>query len=612
MNLEQMSDEELRAFVNSPLEASLQAAQERSAKQEAKPASVDKTQGMSGAELALAGAGRELMQVPRGLRELGVGMFGSKEAIDAYNKEKAETQKIDEDLMSNWEAKAGSFGTQALTAGAAPARIGFQSGLAGVTSALSPLKGPIKDGELPSRAIQGMEGAATTGALGKASQFAGKQIGALTGNFTPQNQAMVEAGRAARRQGIVPTMGAMSPGSGSRGTELGSAWYPEHVAQQAQAFGNRAGQQTQVAGGTLGSTVTREVPGENLRQSITQAGDRMRQQGAQMWESLDNYVRSNNLPAVVARETQQTVQDIVQRYSPTTPRGTPNLRGNEVLSYIQRSDQAGDVVANRISNMLNGRQVATPTFSELHEMQTVVGRALARARYDASAPNAPRSADDASRELSRLYRSISEDVDRWTTTNPTAGRMLDQAKSYWRDTVVPNVINNDLYQKSARGSLGTHNRGYDEPRQFFSDIINKPEEARALYPHMDQRGRDLVTSLHLLPDMGTVVTSAKNQPVSAMGPNGALLSTGPRAPEMFASNLNNTARALALTKPGLVREALGHLPFSRQFATSQRRQERALANDVFRDSPLGRVMWAAMQKPQGDVEEKVREARVGR
>lgn len=610
MNFEQMSDDELRAFLNEPV----QAAQERQTAEKAQASqvqNVDTTMGMSGPELALAGAGRELMQIPRGLRELGIGAFGSSEDIANYNKEKTEQQKIDKMLMSNWPAKAGAFGAQAVTAAAAPARLGAQTGLSAIHGALSPVQGSISGMELPTRAIQAGEEGTLTAAIGAPLGMLGKKLGAVTGKYTPENRAMVEAGRAARRQGIVPTTGSMMPGSGARGIEAGSSWYPEQVAEQAKAFSTQAGKEVPVATATMGQTATRNIPGETLRESITSAGEKMSQQGSKMWTSLDDYVRSNNLPAVVARDTQDTVKDIAAKYSPRTAQGTPNIRQNEVFSYIERADKAGDVVAGKFKNMLSGKKVATPSFSELHEMQTVVGRALAKARYDAGARNAPRSADDAVNELGRLYKSISDDVDRWGTSNPTAGQMFQQAKSYWRDTVVPNVINNDLYQKASRGSLGTSNRGYDEPRQFFADIINKPEEAKALYATMDQKGRDLITSMHLLPDMGGVLTAAKTQPVAAMAPDGTLLSSGIRAPEMFGNNMNNLSRAVAMTKPGVVREVMGHLPLSKQFGTSRGRQERLLAEDVFRNSPLGRASWAALQKPEEDLRSKVKPLRLG-
>lgn len=610
MDFEKMSDDELRAFLNAPV----QAAQERQAverAQEAQP-KVDTTMGMSGPELALAGAGRELMQVPRGLYELGVGAFGSPSDIEKYNKEKSEQRKIDDMLMSNWQAKAGAFGSQAAIAAAAPARLGAQAGLSAILGALSPTKGDISGMELPSRAVQGGEAGLATTVVGAPLGVIGKKIGALTGKYTPENQAMVEAGRAARRLGIIPTTGAMMPGGGARGIEAGSSWYPEHVAEQGRVFASQAGKDVPVASATLGKTTTRNIPGEALRESITSAGEKMSQQGSKMWNSLDDYVRTNNLPAVIAKDTQDTVRDIATKYSPRNVQGNVSLRNNEVFSYIERADKAGDVVADRFKNMLSGKKVATPSFSELHEMQTVVGRALSRARYDAGARNAPRSADDAVNELGRLYKSISDDVDRWTTTNPTAGKMFQQAKSYWRDTVVPNVINNDLYQKASKGSLGTSNRGYDEPRQFFSDVINKPEEAKALYPTMDQKGRDLITSMHLMPDMSGILTAAKTQPVAVMTPEGKLLSSGVRAPEMFGNNLNNVSRAIALTKPGIVREALGHLPFSKRFGTSQGRQERLLAEDAFKNSPLGRAAWAGLQKPKEDIESWEQGLRLGR
>ena len=609
MNFEQMSDEELKAYINAPVQA---AVTERKAAEAAQP-KVDTTMGMSGPELALAGAGRELMQVPRGLYELGIGAFGSPTDISEYNKEKAAQQKIDEQLMSNWQAKAGGFGAQALTAAAAPARLGAQTGLEMAKGALSPTAGPIENmvGQLPTRAVQAGEAGLATGAVGLPMGMLGKKIGAMTGNYTPENQAMIEAGRAARRQGIVPTTGSMLPGHGAKGIEAGSNWYPEHVREQAQQFSKLAGEEVPVAGATLGTTTTRTVPGEGLRKSITEAGDKLKSQGSKMWSDLDSYVTSNNLPSVITQDTKSSFQNIVQKYSPLTPRGTPNIDKNDVFKYVELADDANNFATKTLKSMATGKNVPSMGFSELHELQTVVGKALARAKYDADARNAPVSARQAVGELSNLYRSIASDVDKWSTTNPTAGKMFQQAKGYWRDTVVPGAINNDLYQKASRGSLGSSNRGYDEPRQFFADIINKPEEAKQLYSTMDQKGRDLITSLHLLPDMGGVITAPKSQSVAAMSPNGSLLETGVRAPDLYSNSMGGTARALAMTKPGLVQAGLGHMPFAKNLGTSQGRQERLLANDAFRNSPLGRAAWAAAQKPEQEVENLAQRLRLG-
>ena len=612
MDFEKMTDEELRAYLDSPMTAAVQAATERKAGEEAaaKVAAAnnpytDFMKNQPGMDLFLSGMGSNIMRVPRGLKELAIGSFGKPGEIEAYNRDKADQQKFDEALMNTWQGQLGSFGADAAVAAAAPARIPAQIALEISKAALSPTSGPIKEGvlsQLPTRAVQAGEAGAATAAFGAPLKMFGKKIGAMTGNFTPENEAMVEAGRAARRQGIVPTTGAMLPGGGSRGIEAGSSWYPEQVRDQARQFSQLAGEEVPVATSVLGQTTTRQIPGEALRRSIAEAGDKLKQQGSKMWKDLDSYVTTNNLPSVVTADTKSSFENIAQKYSPVTPRGNPNTDKNDVFRYIVNADDASNFATKTLKGMLNGKNVPTMGFSELHDMQTVVGKALARAKYDADARNAPASARQAVGELSNLYRSIANDVDRWSTTNPTAGNMFKQAKSYWRDTVVPGAINNDLYQKSARGSLGASNRGYDEPRQFFADIINKPEEAKLLYSTMDQKGRDLITSLHLLPDMGATLTAPKTQSITAVGPNGKLLETGIRAPNAYGNTIGTTSGALAGTKRGLAQMALGHLPFSRKLATSQGRQERLLANDAFRNSPLGRVMWAAGQKPEGEVE----------
>lgn len=577
MDFTKMSDDELRDYISQP---AISAGQQL---QQAVPSTpVDTTMGMSGPELALAGMGKRAMQIPRGLKELAIGAFGSPETQAQYNKEKAEQQKIDKQLMQNWEAQAGGGALDVATAALLPARLGPQVAAAALGAGVSPTQGPISGMELPTRVAQGATAGAPAYGAGKALGLLGKLSGAATGRYTPEGVEALRLNEAAKRLGMNRSVSDLDPSSTLAGFERNLPGYARTVEDQVAAF-NKAAQQTKDIPSSTGKSFTeRTLPGENLRESIAQAGQNLQQAGTQLWNDLDSYIVQNNIAPVTAKNTHLRGAEVLVKYSPTK-KGQLVVEKNPIYQRIDEMDpEAAQMLVQMMADPKNHPNVP---FSDLHKIQAAVGKALARAEKDAAAPGASTIDRQAKRELKNLYGSMMSDVDAWGTKVPEAQKLYEDARTFWRDAVVPGVITNKVYNKAARGSYGMNPRGYSEPSQLYSDVVKNPRAVEELYPYMSQKGQDLTDTLQTMPDVSRALIT--NTP-------------HPAAPGM--GTLTTTAGMLVGSPLQLVKGAMSHMPLLQNIAGSEAAKKAYFARDVLEGTPLGQAAWGLSEIPQQKVE----------
>ena len=573
----QMSDEELRDFISAPAIAAGQQQQ-----QQALAPKPDTTMGMSGPELFMAGMGKRAMQLPRGVKELAIGAFGSPEAIAEYNKEKAEQQKIDKMLMSNVEAQVGAPVLDVATASLLPAKLLPQVVAAAGGAAVSPTPGPIKGMELPTRVAQGATAGAPAFAAGKTLGLLGKLSGAATGRYTPEGVEALRLNEAAKRLGVNRSVSDLDPSSALAGFERNLPGYARTVEDQVAAF-NKAAQQTKDIPSSTGKSFTeRTLPGENLRESIAQAGQNLQQTGTQLWNDLDSYIVQNNIAPITAKNTHLRGAEVLVKYSPTK-KGQLVVEKNPIYQRIDEMDpEAAQMLVQMMADPKNHPNVP---FSDLHKIQAAVGKALARAEKDAAAPGASTIDRQAKRELKNLYGSMMSDVDAWGTKVPEAQKLYEDARTFWRDAVVPGVITNKVYNKAVRGSYGMNPRGYSEPSQLYSDVVKNPRAVEELYPYMSQKGQDLTDTLQTMPDVSRALIT--NTP-------------HPAAPGM--GTLTTTAGMLVGSPLQLVKGAMSHMPLLQNIAGSEAAKKAYFARDVLEGTPLGQAAWGLSEIPQQKVE----------
>lgn len=597
MDFSQMSDEELRQFLReeapSPAEQAAQMKSARVGPPSSEP--VDNTMGMSGPQLAAAGFAKSFLDpFYHGPKELAQTMFRKGQGdLDQLNKEKAERQEIDKKLMSNWPANMGYVGGKAAASLVVPARIAPQVGYAALDAAMSPTQQDVTGtgSLLGSRAYQGLEGGAAQAAVALPIKFLGKSIGIAANRLTPEGQAAMQLDEAARRLGVTRNLGSLDASSGVNAFERSLPGYSKTVEKQVGQFSDAARDTVNIPSKSGKSFEIRNLEGEKLRKAIVEGGENLKGIGNSMWNDLDTLVVQNNLPQVSTANSKAAVSDILQRYTPVNKKG-PQLNKNPIWARINEYDPEAANALTRISSA--GKTPAQIPFGEIHQVQTAVGRAMARAEKDAAAPGASMEDRMARNELRRLYGTLMTDVDSWGSKNPAAQELYTKAKSFWRDMVVPGAITNKVYTKASRGVYGANPRGYMEPSQLYQDVISNPRAIGDLSSYMTQPGRDMVTTLSTMPDMARSLASGSAHPV----PSGVGL-------------LTNTA-GMALGSPlQLMKGIIGHLPGSKALSESTLGKRAYFARDTTRNTPLGKAAFALGKVPEQELEQSVRRVREG-
>lgn len=452
-------------------------------------ASPDYTQGMSTLDLMRAGAGADINKLLQGAKHGAQILFApsdpeAKKALyEQIAQERKETADINKQLMMNPASVAGSFLAQAAPAVAGPARLPAQIGMEMVRGAIEDVPGAPTStaSELASRGMQAGERGAVTGVVGKGVQAAGKTIGAATGQFTERGkEAMALRDEAAQKLGIDLSMGELDPNSWLGIFSRRNPKYGEHLEEQARKLASSMESSKQIPGMVSGTTETKVMPGEGLRQSIVQAGKKIEQAGSDRWQALDQYVTTNNLPQVAPSNLLPIVDNIGASMTKVkTVNGVPKYQSNEVFDRVA---DYGEQEANWLKMMASSPvNIRTLSFDSIDSIRKAVGKAFARAERDMAAPNPTQDTRMARNELRKMYSALNQDLEAWGTTNAgtkEAKAMFDEANAFWRERVVPDVIMNKLARKSQTGEIGAKPRGYESAEQLYTDILGKGGQER--------------------------------------------------------------------------------------------------------------------------------------
>lgn len=591
MDISQMSPSELDEYLSGlsdkelndiTLGSAMQASQPRQSQPPTVTPPQNPTSGMSGPELFMAGMGQRAMQIPRGLKELGIGAFGSDAEMAEYSREKAATRELDKPLLNTWQGKAGGLGTDVATSMMIPARMAAQVGGAGLGAMVRPTEGDIHGLEIPTRMLNGAAAAGTTAAVAAPLQAIGRSIGAATKRYTPEGQEALRLNDAANRLGVTRNTGGLDPSSSLNAFETNLPGYARTVEDQVKAFSKSADVVKDIPSKSGRSYESRQLGGENLRAAIQEAGQNLEGVGGSLWKDLDSFIVQNNIAPVGAKNTAIRVNELIQKYTPIGRKGM-QLDKNPALQRISEYDPDSAQLMTQL--LANPGKVPQVPFSDLHKLSSAVGKAMGRAEKDAAAPGASLLDRQMKRELKDLYGSLMSDVDSWGTKSPQAKQMFDEARSFWRDAVVPGALTNKVYSKASKGVYGMNPRGYSEPSQLYSDVVKNPRAIQDLYPYMPQKGRDLSDTLQSMPDVSRALTT--NTP-------------HPPAPGMGTLT---TMAGMAVGSPlQLMKGAISHAPGFQKLANSDAAKRLYFARDTLHGTPAGRVAFGASQYPQEKLE----------
>ena len=603
MDPNQMSDEEFLEYIRNPdlseselkrmiLSPAVRAAQQVEAERRAQEPS-PLTEGMGGWELYRRGLEQSLLDpLVRGPEDLARAVWsGPPEQMQEYNRQKAERQAMERAVGETTAGKLGYFTGKAGMSMALPARLGAQILGAGVGGFLSPTQKPVggAGSELMTRAVQAGEAAGTTAAVGLPMSAIGRALGASTGRFTPEGAKAMELDEAAKRIGVTRDIASLDPSGPLAGFERSLPGYPRTVERQIREFTEAAKKDVAIPSRSGRSTETRTLEGEKIREAIEEAGKNLQQVGSSMWNDLDAYIVQNNLPGVKTGLATARVSDIASKYTPKV-RGQSSLDKNPIFQRVEEFDPDAATLLKQF--FLDPKKPPVIPFSDLHKVQTAVGKAMSRAERDAGAPGASMTDRQARTELKNLYGSLMNDVDAWGTKNPQAQEMFDQARGFWREVVVPGVITNKPYGKASKGPYGRNPRGYSEPSQLYRDVLSNPRAIQDLYPYMGQTGKDLVDTLGSMDDVGRALMGRVEHP-QASGMGAQTVAAG----SVIGSPLQ------------LSKALISHFPGIHQTLNSPIGKRTYFARNVLRDTPLGRVSWGMLQEPQERAEEYMEDLR---
>ena len=607
---EKMTDEELDAIIqgkgseDAPIKK--RASVERNARRV--PLSTDAArmalQGMSGPKLFLTGMGGDVASMLQGISDKAriafrpVGEAGE-EALRELNRERENRRTSNAVLYDNPEALGGRFASQFLQSVAAPARLGAQTALAaGQEFTRAPI-GPTSGlaSELINSGVNAAEAGGLTALMSAPLSLLGKGAGAATGRFTPEGSSAMALNDAARGHGVKMRIADLDPWSSFGQIERRLPGQTRAVAKQATQLKDAVSAVRDIPSKTGRSTEARLMEGEKLRTALTDASDDLMQAGAKRWDALDDFVTANKLRPVVPDDLFRKLEDVAQTYTPKNAKGAWEPAKNPIFQRV-------DDIDPKVGSLL--RQVAGSTyqdvakgvpFSSLNEMRVAIGKAYGKARRDfarAAEPSADlRAARD---ELGSLYGKLNNDIERWGTINAkhAEGKALfNDAVGFWRDRIVPDVINNPLAGKASKGWIGRDPRGFTEPRQLYTALESHPDQINRLRDGMTPEGRSLIDTFLAAEDARRAMATGKL----------------PAAGWSEAAGLLPLALGHPLSALGAI---TSHLPGTTGLATSRPVKTLHFARDLTRGVPpsalpsldlIPRAAWGAAQYPIQELED---------
>lgn len=531
----------------------------------------DTSLGMSGLDLALAGAGKQFSDVGTGLKEkfMLLGKPKGKAGDDLIAKlqaDRAEKAKIDEMLMSNPSAVLGGLGANVATAAALPSRLPVQIGAEMLMSGAKP-GGDNVSGFGSEMAGSSLNAAISGGAMygtGKALQGLGKLGGAARGDLTETGAEAMKTDAAARRLGLpTPSIGQLAPASGLGQVERNTPGYGQTVLEQGRALAKQTGAE--------------KVPGvfdkgASYADELKAAIQNRRDLGTQKYAAVDDFVNANNLTGYQPKYTANMITN-------TGAKGYE--RGAELLEkYGWDIAPAAGLKASQFGDV-------TVPLTTYHQMRVATNQALNKVNRMLDGPMPTAEDRLAKKYLSDLKSALDNDAERWAkmnSGNEEAMGLYKSATQYYRDVVAPTILENPLAAK-----LSSRSRGFPTGEEAMRASLSSAGIPRTdlLRPTMSHRGEDITQVMRNLPEVAEAAMTGK-------APTGR-----PWSPLQLAGAAAGHPVAAAET-------VLSHLPGLSEVSKSQLAKRLYFAKNALEGTGAGRAAYGAAQYPQQAAEDTLR------
>lgn len=252
---------------------------------------------------------------------------------------------------------------------------------------------------------------------GIGTNVAGQRVGnAQSGKLTPEGQRAMDLNAAAKKEGVTLSAGDL----GNRTAATIENFLQDVPFSGRDAFMQQQAQQTKTMLERLQASLPKGEPGKDMIAAIKSAYDAKRATASKLYDAVDTEL------AKVPGSNQ----------IPTT---NFNKQASQFLKEYPKYLESPDVpqsVKDVLSHAASGQSVVAP-YQTVRELRTMIGTEIKAAQ---------RAGKPISGELSQLYKSLSRDVDDWSTklaspnspyANPAAAKAFGQADTFFKQNVVP-------------------------------------------------------------------------------------------------------------------------------------------------------------------------------
>lgn len=524
----------------SPKDAKIQAAN-AAVRNSIKSIPEDTTLGESPTDLFTAGMGEAVTEPYYGIKDK-LALLGKPKGsagddlVRKLNAERADRERTNKMLYSNVPANLGRFAGKALPAMLFPAELPAQIALEGVTDFLSP-SGHKTDsalGEFSGSGLNALEGIGTMYGTGKVLQGLGKGYAALKGNYTKAGDEAMAINEAAKRLGLDNiSIGQLAPWSRKFFGERNLSSYPEKVIKQGEQLANKTGGEIVPGIYDVGANYL-----DKLRSAINTRFNL----GKQKYAAVDDHIEANGLSGYKPKETMDVVLDKAHEGYKTAMTHLDDYGAG----WLKDAPESFKNLNLRMSDYFDLRKSTNAALNRVTELAKNTGKEkfLSAKEY-----------------LSSLKSSLDNDANTWASKNADnkeAVNLFRDATNYWKNSVVPTVINNPLAQQLIKKSGGFSSG--EEALKATMTGRGMPE-TNLLRPTMSQEGNDMVDVMRAFPDIYKTILTKGTIPeqgslFSHLGsvkgvPVGALASLKARLPGVKNWNETEAAKRLFFAKNAL-------------------------------------------------------------
>lgn len=426
--------------------------------QEEKPApkEYNPTEGMSGTEKVLAGIGKGMVDIGRGIkqRRLEIGErlgIVSEEDVKKWQQEVEETRRLDQPLMETTAGKVGSFIGQAVPTAIVPGGVAGKLGTRMLTSAAAGAGigavQPTTSGEsaLTNVGLGAATGAGTTAALGAA----GKVINAFRG-------------KTSKPFGISKTLGEET---GSPIQQKAETWMENIPIVGIKSFREK---QQKEASGAARSWMADYIADPN---NPTVQGGRNYASG--LFKDLDNTVKGISTQEIKPSETRPIAKHFLDRFPDIFKKFQDTKRESLLrnIVYDTKDVVTTSPILNSKGQVMTTSTPKTMTFEEAWELRSGIGDLISQAKKQLASGGIDRTTLG---QMNRLYAAVNNDIDRWAASikRPDISESIKTANNAYKQYVVKfDAIQRVMDRKNVWDA-----EGFFSPQKFSTglrEIISK-------------------------------------------------------------------------------------------------------------------------------------------